>query len=83
MHTGLGFDLWLNDYESVSQEEDLSKHNIFAIKTRLQQEYTAKLQKHMSVEQIAEGVGMTPDEVRVLFTFPDQLDRFEKALAKL
>lgn len=83
MHTGLGFDLWLNDYESVSQEEDLTKHNIFAIKTRLQQEYTAKLQKQMSVEDIAKGVGMTSDEVRVLFTFPDQLDRFEKALMKL
>lgn len=40
IRTGLGFDLWLNDTESISQEEDLSKHNIMSIKKRLQVEYT-------------------------------------------
>ena len=33
MRTGLGFDLWLGkDVEAESTEDDLSKHNIFAIK---------------------------------------------------
>ena len=83
MHTGLGFDLWLDDYESVSQEEDLSKHSLDAIKLRMQQLYTSKLQKHMSVKDIADGLNMSEDEVRVIFTYFDQLKRFEAALGKL
>lgn len=83
MHTGLGFDLWLDDYESVSQEEDLSKHSLDAIKLRMQQLYTSKLQKHMSVKGIADGLNMSEDEVKVIFTYFDQLKRFEAALAKL
>lgn len=83
MHTGLGFDLWLDDYESVSQEEDLSKHSLDAIKLRMQQLYTSKLQKHMSVKGIADGLNMSEDEVKVIFTYFDQLKRFEAALGKL
>lgn len=83
MHTGLGFDLWLDDYESVPQEDDLSKHSLDAIKLRMQQLYTSKLQKHMSVKDIADALNMSEDEVKVIFTYPDQLKRFEAALAKL
>lgn len=83
IHTGLGFDLWLNDATGTEQEDDLSKHSLDAIKLRLQQTYTQKLQKHMSVKDIAEGLNMTEDEVRVIFTYFDQLKRFEAALQKL
>ena len=83
MRTGLGFDLWLKDVESVSTEDDLSKHNIFAIKERFQQEYTNLLRKHMTTKEIAEKCAMSEDEVKVLFTFFDQLDRFEKKLLSL
>lgn len=82
MRTGLGFDLWLNDIEGdVSTEDDLSKHHIFAIKERFQQEYTKVLRdKHLTTKEIAEKCAMSEDEVKVLFTFFDQLDRFEKKL---
>ena len=84
MRTGLGFDLWLKDMESVSQEDDLHKHQIYAIKQRFQQEYTFILrEKELSTREIAEKCGMTEDEVKVLFTFFDQLDRFEKKLLNL
>ena len=83
IHTGLGFDLWLNDVTGAEQEEDLTKHSLDAIKMRFQQTYTKKLQKHMSVKTIAEGLNMTEDEVRVIFTYFDQLKRFEAALQKL
>lgn len=84
MRTGLGFDLWLKDVESVSTEDDLSKHHIFAIKERFQQEYTKVLRdKHLTTKEIAERCGMSEDEVKVLFTFFDQLDRFEKKLLAL
>ena len=83
IHTGLGFDLWLNDATGAEQEDDLSKHSLDAIKLRFQQTYTQKLQKHMSVKDIADGLNMTEDEVRVVFTYFDQLKRFEAALQKL
>lgn len=83
IHTGLGFDLWLNDATGTEQEDDLSKHSLDAIKLRCQQTYTQKLQKHMSVKDIADGLNMTEDEVRVIFTYFDQLKRFETALQKL
>ena len=83
LNTGLGFDLWLNDSTGAEQEEDLSKHSLDAIKLRFQQTYTQKLQKHMSVADIAKGLNMTEDEVKVIFTYFDQLKRFETALQKL
>lgn len=84
MRTGLGFDLWLKDMESISQEDDLTKHHIYAIKQRFQEEYTKALRdKHLTTKEIAEKCEMSEDEVRVLFTFFDQLDRFEKKLLAL
>ena len=84
MRTGLGFDLWLDDEESKSTEDDLTRHNIFAIKERFQQEYTKVLRdKHLTTKEIAEKCAMSEDEVKVLFTFFDQLDRFEKKLTSI
>lgn len=80
---GLGFSLWAKDELDAPEEEDLYKHNLDAIKLRFQQTYTQKLQKHMSTKEIAEGLNMTEDEVRVIFTYFDQLKRFEIALQKL
>ena len=80
---GLGFSLWAKDEVEDSQEEDLYKHSLDAIKLRFQQTYTQKLQKHMSTEDIAKGLNMTADEVKVIFTYFDQLKRFETALQKL
>lgn len=84
MRTGLGFELWLNNMDEIDTEEDLTKHSIHAIKERVQQEYTMALRrKKLSVRDIAEGVGMTEDEVKVIFTFFDQIDRFEQKLRNL
>ena len=81
MRTGLGFDLWLKNSEDISGEEDLSKHNIYAIKERFQQEYSKVIRdKQLTTKEIAQWCEMTEDEVKVLFTFFDQLDRFEKKL---
>ena len=81
---GLGFSLWSKDELDAQEEEDLNKHHIFAIKERFQQEYTRVLRdKHLTTKEIAEKCGMSEDEVKVLFTFFDQLDRFEKKLITL
>ena len=84
MRTGLGFEMWLKNMDEIDTEEDLSKHNIYAIQERVQQEYTMALRKKkLSVRDIAEGVGMTEDEVKVIFTFFSQIDRFEQKLRNL
>lgn len=81
---GLGFSLWSKDEIDAQDEEDLFKHHIFAIKQRFQEEYTRVLRdKHLTTKEIAEKCEMTEDEVKVLFTFFDQLDRFEKKLLTL
>ena len=80
---GLGFSLWSKEEIEDNSEEDLYKHSLDAIKLRFQQTYTEKLQKHMSAEDIANGLNMTVDEVKVIFTYFDQLKRFETALQKL
>lgn len=83
MRTGLGFSLWLNDDTGVEQEEDLARHSLQAIKKRMQQEYTAVIHKGMSTRDIAEALEMGEDEVKTVFTYFDQLDRFEKKLVRL
>lgn len=80
---GLGFSLWSKDELDSQEEDDLYKHSLDAIKLRFQQTYTQKLQKRMSTKDIAEGLNMTEDEVKVIFTYFDQLKRFEAALQKL
>lgn len=80
---GLGFSLWVTDELEKDTEEDLYKHSLDAIKLRMQEVYTQKLQKKMSTKDIADGLNMTEDEVKVIFTYFDQLKRFETALQKL
>ena len=81
---GLGFSLWVKQDIGEDTEDDVSKHSLFAIKQRFQQEYTRVIRdKHLSTKEIAEGCGLTKEEVEVLFTFFDQLDRFEKKLISL
>lgn len=74
---GLGFSLWATDELEKDTEEDLYKHSLDAIKLRFQETYTQKLQKKMSTKDIAAGLNMTEDEVKVIFTYFDQLKRFE------
>lgn len=81
---GLGFSLWAREEIDSTNDDDLSRHSLFAVKERFQQEYTRVLRdKHLTTKEIADGCGMTEDEVKVLFTFFDQLDRFEKRLTAL
>jgi hypothetical protein len=81
---GLGFSLWSKEeIEDTSEGEDLSKHQLWAVKERFQQEYTRLIRKGMSTGEIAEALEMTTDEVKLHFSFFDSLDRFEKKMQKL
>ena len=83
INTGLGFDLWRDDSDIENDAEDLSKHSLWAIKDRMQILYTNAIKRGMSTADIAKAVGMTEDEVRVYFTYFDQLNRFEQKLIAL
>ena len=83
MRTGLGFELWLKNMDEADTEEDLNKHSIFAIKERMQIAYTKAIKKGMSTSEIASAVNKSEEEVKLLFTFFSQIDRFEKELLKL
>jgi hypothetical protein len=83
INTGLGFDLWRDDADIENDVDDLSKHNLFSIKERLQQAYTRAIKKGMSTGDIAKAVNKTEDEVRIIFTYFDQLNRFEQELNAL
>ena len=82
INTGLGFDLWMDDSD-ITETDDLSKHNLFAIKERTQQAYTRLIKKGMSTSDIAKAVNKTEEEVRLIFTYFDQLNRFEQELNAL
>lgn len=82
--TGLSFKLWADIEDEEDPVEDLSKHQLWAIKQRMQEEYTLKLKKaKMSTKDIADKLEMTEDEVKLMFSYPDMLERFEKKLVNL
>lgn len=83
INTGLGFDLWLDDADITDDVDDLSKHNLWSIKERMQQAYTRAIKKGMSTKDIAKSLEMTEDEVKVYFTYFAQLHRFEEKLNAL
>ena len=84
MRTGLGFGLWLKDEaDALDQSDDLSSHSIYAIKERMQIEYTNLIKRGFYTRQIAENCGMTEELVRVVFTYFDQIAEFEKRLQSL
>ena len=81
---GLGFSLWSKDELDAQDEDDVYKHSLFAIKERFQIEYTKVLRgKQLTTKEIAEKCGKTEDEIKTIFTYFEQLDRFEKALLSL
>ena len=80
INTVLGFDLWRDDSDIENDAEDLTKHSLWAIKDRMQIAYTNAIKKGMSTADIAKAVNKTEEEVRLLFTYFDQLNRFEQEL---
>lgn len=59
IRTGLGFKLWSDDKDTDSAPDDLSNHNIMAIKQRLEQLITAKLQNGADMEDIYRFLGIS------------------------
>lgn len=83
IRTGLGFGLWSTEKDTDAAQDDLSGHSIFAIKARLEQLITAKLQRGMSMEDILAGVELSQRQFhRVMASF-NNVDLLEKRLRGL
>lgn len=86
IRTGLGFDLWLKNEEKEDKdnwEDDLSKHNLFKIKDRMQQLVSLKMRQGISVAKISENLGITEEEFKNYFTYFDVLARLEKRIGEM
>lgn len=84
INTGLGFDLWLDDSDLEEDTDDLTKHNIFAIRERCEILYTNLLKRGMSEMDIAKAMGKDdPNEVKIMFNYFASLHRFEERLRGL
>ena len=86
IRTGLGFNLWLKDEEINEKnnwEDDLTRHNIFKIRERIEQIYTQKLKAGLSAKEIADKLNRTVDEVKAIFTYFDTLNTFERDLSNI
>lgn len=59
IRTGLGFKLWVNDKDTDPAPDDLSGHNINAIKQRVEQLITAKLQNGLDMDDIYHALGIS------------------------
>lgn len=71
------------DEGTDAEELEKAKHSLWVIKQRCQEAYTNALKKKMSTKDIADSLEMTEDEVKTLFTYFDQLNRFEQKLNAL
>lgn len=59
IRTGLGFKLWVNDKDTDPAPDDLSGHSIMAIKQRVEQLLTTKLQNGLSMDDIYHALGVS------------------------
>lgn len=86
LRKGLGFDLWLKDElktEKDNWEDDLSKHNIFKIQERLQQLVSTKMKQGISLEKMANNLGISEEELKGYFNYFKILDRLEKRIGDM
>ena len=84
INTGLGFSLWMDDSDIEDSGEDLSKHSIWAIRERMQQQYTKLVKRGLSTKEIATMMGTSEQTVQYYLNgIFDEINRFEKAMGAL
>lgn len=59
IRTGLGFKLWVNDKDTDPAPDDLSGHSIMAVKQRIEQLLTTKLQNGLSMDDVYGALGIS------------------------
>lgn len=85
IRTGLGFSLWVNDKDDEkSDSEDLSVHNIWKIKQRIEEQITAKMKNGMTTTELCSKLGIKEKNLQdVLGNYFNNIAWLEGALKKL
>ena len=82
IRTGLGFALWA-DGDGDDGEDDLSRHNIYAIKERLERLITSKEQRGMSHRDVLAALGLNDKQLATMMGWFDRLDHLERTVSQL
>ena len=85
IHTGLGFDLWLDEECKETEDmDDLSKHSLKKIKQRFQELITAKMTAgNLTLGELADKAGYDEDTIRSYFSYFKLLDEAERRIARV
>lgn len=83
IYTGLGFKLWVDDDDSGDALDDLSFHNILAVKERIERLITAKLQGGLSYEDMVSALGISRKQFENTLKAIDNVAWLESELKKL
>lgn len=82
IRTGLGFALWA-DGDGDDGEDDLSRHNIYAVKERLERLITSKEQRGMSHRDVLSALGINDKQLATMMGWFDRLDHLERTVSQL
>lgn len=83
IRTGLGFQLWSAEKDTDAAQDDLSIHNIFAIKERIGRIITAKERRGMDHRDLLSAVGISEKQLAGIMGYFDTIDKLEKHIAAL
>ena len=85
INTGLGFKLWMDDSDLDTDNDDLTKHSIFAIRERMQQKCTELVKRGMTTKEIANALGINEQSLLQYYLGGvfDEIYRVEMEMAKL
>lgn len=87
IYTGLGFDLWAKserEDETNNYEDNLSIHNIYKIKQRIEEKMTQKIANGLSQEEVLKsiGKGITLKQWNEYMKYFDIINKIDKELSK-
>lgn len=83
IRTGLGFRLWSDARDEDDGPEDLSGHSIFAIKKRVEELITRKLQRGVDMDDLLNHVGLSKREFDRLMNQFQNISVLEEKLKAL
>ena len=84
IHTGLGFSLWVSDKDSDADNDDLSGHNIYAIKQRIEMLITAKMSTGgMSQKELFDVINISEKQFNLIMKAFDNIAILEERLRRI
>jgi hypothetical protein len=83
IHTGLGFDLWLKEEAPEATDDDLSYHNVFKVKERIERLITLKLQNGLDTRDLYSALGINEKQFNQIMQYPAQLNKLEQMVKSL